>query len=165
MAPVPMEDPSPDVVRTIFQRHGHSSLQYQRENDKRFSLLLGKYLPESRTSSTNWCLCGKCGTFPTVRDNLCCREVLDDNLLRPGNMDVIEGLRRSAYRYYAYGSFVLWRYEYLGLGKRVKIPSCVRNAIVRNYPSCTGEYGGFQVSVSVVCTYVHVNMCVMLSHA
>ncbi|KHJ94984.1 hypothetical protein OESDEN_05076 [Oesophagostomum dentatum] len=92
--PVVMDDPSPDVVRTVFQRRGHSTEEYQRENDKRFSLLLGKYFSESRTSTNDWCSCGKCRILPTVRDNLCCRDVCGTSLRFPAKMAVVEHLRK-----------------------------------------------------------------------
>jgi P2X purinoceptor 7 len=50
------------------------------------------------------------------------------------------------FRHAAYRQFVLWRYEHLGSGNRVVIPSCVVWAIRDRFPSPDGTYTGFKVA-------------------
>ena len=57
---------------------------------------------------------------------------------RPSN----DSLRHAAYR-----QFVLWRFEHLGSGNKVVIPSCVVWAIRGRFPSADGIYVGFKVAI------------------
>ncbi|RCN28685.1 hypothetical protein ANCCAN_25569 [Ancylostoma caninum] len=54
--PVPMEDPEPDFVRSVFQRRNFSDEIWQKEKDKSLFLILDKVLPEERLSSRDWCI-------------------------------------------------------------------------------------------------------------
>jgi len=116
-----------------------------------------------------WCHCGHCRQMPRPEEQLCCRRTHGNCLLETAARDINDVvLRRSVilvavrdmndvfaynnqpandnFRHAAYRQFVLWRYERLGSGNRVVIPSCVVWAIRDRFPSPDGTYTGFKVA-------------------
>ncbi|KAK6049824.1 hypothetical protein COOONC_12671 [Cooperia oncophora] len=140
------------------------------KDNGRLCFLLGKELPSSRLENRQWCSCGSCVTFTTIRENVCCREALEEGR---GN-EALKGLREKlkesgqcivhhpsfykvaqdpevtfqffrCLRYCAYRAFVAWCYGHLGFSKRYELPACARGAIIKTFPSSSGVYVGFKV--------------------
>ena len=116
-----------------------------------------------------WCHCGRCRPMPRPEEQLCCRKraglcilqtaevEIDDVVLRRNVLLVAirhtndlfaynEQLNNNNFRHAAYRQFVLWRFNRLGSGNRVVIPSCVVWSIRDSYPSDDGTYTGFKVA-------------------
>ncbi|KAK6059886.1 hypothetical protein COOONC_02462 [Cooperia oncophora] len=169
--PVAMGNPDPQVVERVMRRERAS--RRKAKDNGRLCFLLGKELPSSRLANRQWCSCGSCVTFTTIRENVCCREALEEGR---GN-EALKGLREklkecgqcivhhpsfykvaqdpevtfqffryiACLRYCAYRAFVAWCYGHLGFSKRYELPACVRGAIMRVFPSRSGVYVGFKV--------------------
>ncbi|KAK5976251.1 hypothetical protein GCK32_005198 [Trichostrongylus colubriformis] len=76
--PVAMGEPDPALVEKVLRKH--QVLEGKRREDRHRTkcLLLGRSLSPSRTLNCRWCLCGSCVNFTTVHDNVCCRELLEE---------------------------------------------------------------------------------------
>ena len=120
-------------------------------------------------ADTPWCHCGRCRQMPRPEEQLCCRRRAGECILQTAHNELNDVvLRRNVllvavrhindlfayneqpgndnFRHSAYRQFVLWRFDRLGSGNRVVIPSCVVWAIRDLYPSADGVYTGFKVA-------------------
>ena len=120
-------------------------------------------------ADTAWCHCGRCRQMPRPEEQLCCRRRAGECILQTAHNELNDVvLRRNVlrvavrhmndlfayneqpgndnFRHAAYRQFVLWRFDRLGSGNRVVIPSCVVWAIRDLYPSADGVYTGFKVA-------------------
>ena len=120
-------------------------------------------------ADTPWCHCGRCRQMPRPEEQLCCRRRAGECILQTAHNELNDVvLRRNVllvavrrmndlfayneqpgndnFRHAAYRQFVLWRFDSLGSGNRVVIPSCVVWAIRDLYPSADGVYTGFKVA-------------------
>ncbi|XP_056407172.1 uncharacterized protein LOC130298262 [Hyla sarda] len=128
---------------------------------------------EDRLVNMGWCRCHNCNLMPSVEESICCCEfqniiqfkqqhecvvfhpevsrlVLDGRLLRHhidmANLVPYKDMQKNPnvhLRWHAYRSFSALINGHLGKGNRVPIPSCVGNAIRRQFPDPNGKYTGF----------------------
>ena len=125
--------------------------------------------PPARDDAPPWCHCGRCREMPRPEEQLCCRRRDGPCILQTAQRDInavvlgrnvlLVAIRHmndlfaydeqpgnDSYRHAAYRQYVLWRFNRLGSGNRVVIPSCVVWSIRDTYPSINGTYTGFKVA-------------------
>ncbi|KAK6061380.1 hypothetical protein COOONC_00952, partial [Cooperia oncophora] len=123
-----------------------------------FCVLLGKELPSSRLKNVKWCSCGSCVSLTSVRENFCCREALEGEILlvnlrveRKKNTSSLAGepegaccTAPTALLKPGVTDIGVWKE---GFGKRFELSACVRGAIIIASPSSFTGRGDY---ISVV---------------
>ncbi|KAK6050030.1 hypothetical protein COOONC_12467 [Cooperia oncophora] len=76
--PIAMGNPDPELVERVTRREREREARRKAKDNERLCLLLGRELPPSRLGNQQWCSCGSCKSFTRIRENVCCREALEE---------------------------------------------------------------------------------------